>query len=63
MEFFLDHLRLARWKPDEPAATGRILAFRKGKDRVVVEITEAGSGCRVRVALNALEERENVDER
>ena len=59
--FFADHLRLARWKPG--AGSGGRMEFRKGGERVVVEITEAGSGCRVRVALNPSEEREKVDER
>jgi hypothetical protein len=62
-EFFRDHLRLARWKPVEPAPVPGSLVFRKGKERVEVEITGGGSSCRVRVVLNPLEEREIVDER
>jgi hypothetical protein len=53
--FFLDHLRLARWKPVESEGNGKgTLRFRKGKEEVEVTIASTGKRtCRVHIVLNA----------
>ena len=53
--FFLDHLRLARWKPARSPKPGdRELVFGKGGDEARVRIEDtAGKGCRVIVRVRS----------